>query len=211
MFTNVVVASSGSTISVRWNWNYTPESTVLPSCSLFYCALPENQLLDLGLFLENEILEHFEKKVLGFDSTDARRAMELYNVAHSETSRLITCDLRDGDSIVKEISIPVTAKQCDHVFYVCVYDDKKLHSRIVSVASGTSVDFEIKQASFFHPYHTLIIKAVDSRKKVIVTKQGGKYAYSVLPAGQTEFYYDKQMDIESIDVQYLSMLFVPNE
>ena len=81
----------------------------------------------------------------------------------------------------------------------------------VAVASGTSVDFEIKQASFFHPYHTLIIKAADSRKKVIVTKQGGKYAYSVLPAGQTEFYFDKQMDIQSIDVQYLSMLFVPNE
>ena len=206
MFNNMIVNSADATISTRWTWNYTPGSGILPHCSFFSCALKADIFLNKSLFLEKEILDYFEKEVLKLTDGDRESALKLYNMRNSDTSRFIECDLHDGDSITKEINISIADKNYEQIYYVCVFDDKKYVARVISTINNATVEVKKTPASFFHKFHTVEIVNSDSRRKVVETKCQGGYAYSVLPQGYDKFYFNKDVDLESIKIKYLSML-----
>lgn len=205
MFNNVNVGSADATISTKWTWNYIPGNP-LPKCSYFSCCLKEDVFLNKSLFLEKEILDYFEKEVLKVIGSDREAALKMYNMKNPETSRLIECELRDGDSITKEISIGIESGKHDRVYYICVFDGRKYEARIVSTSSHATVEIKKTPASFFHKYNTIEIVNPDSRRKVLECKCGNAYSYSVLPQGYNKFYFSPDTNLDSVQIKYLSML-----
>ena len=211
MFNNVIVSTANATLSTRWTWEYNPTSGVLPHCSFFCCAVKEDIFLNESLFMEKEILDYFEKEILRITSDTHEAALRMYNAQNSETSRLIECELRHGDSITKEINITIPEKDRGQIYYVCVFDDEKYIPRVISAVNNDVVNVKKTPAGMFRKYHTIELIEPDRRRKVVETKCGKAYAYSVLPQGYDTFYYERDVNLDNIKIKYLSMLIGGND
>lgn len=205
MFNNVIVSASGATITTKWTWNYTRGGPI-PHCKYFYCSVKGDVLLDKSLFLEREVLEYFESQILNISEKTRFNDLETYYITHRDKSHLIECELKHGDSISKEMTINVDNTKEDQVFYICIYDDHHFTAKVIFACGNNKIEVKKTPAGFLRPYHTIEILNPDERRKVLRTKQNGTYIYSVLPRGYSQFYFEKDVDIKTIDIQYLSTL-----
>ncbi|MBR2907052.1 MAG: hypothetical protein IKJ04_03800 [Clostridia bacterium] len=209
MFSNVNINSADATISTHWRWNYV-RGGVVPRCTYFCCDMPEDVFLKRSLFLENEILACFEEDILRIDGEDSRDdAFRLYNSTHSDSSRLIECQLESGDPIEKDINIAVEPNKKSRIFYVCVYDGHQHKAKVIAPSNHDVLEVKKTKPGFMRPYQMIELPNADGRKKVLKCQYKGFTTYSVLPERCDKYYFDREKDIENIQIQYLSILTNP--
>lgn len=206
MFSNVAINVRNNKIAVRWSWNYSSSDAEAPKCKLFYCSIHEDKLLERSLFLEREIRDHFENNIIGISRTTHDRAMQDYAIQNSSVASILAYKLGNGDSLEKEVEIILGEADKNKIYYVCVFDGKKYVAMVVPAEGDRTIEVEKIPPKLFKSYYTIKIGDAGDRRKVLVTGRAGAYSYSVLPKGYTELYYDKNVDIDSIQIKYLSAL-----
>ncbi len=206
MFSNVAINVRNNAISVRWRWNYNSSESDPPKCKLFYCSIGEDKLLDNSLFLEREIRDHFENNIIGMFRNSHDRAMQDYAIQNSGVATILAYKLGNGDSLEKEVEIKLKDSDKSKIYYVCVFDGEKYVATVVPAEGDHTIEMEKIAPKLFKPYYTIKINEETSRRMVLVSGRAGAYSYSVLPKGYTEFYFDKNIDIDAIQIKYLSAL-----
>ena len=210
MFKNVQIRfSTDTSLQLCWDWE-NDDPCQLPKCNVFYCGVPEDRLLEKGLYLENEILNYFNDHVVRITGPDAREEMAAYNQRNVGTSRLN--NFQQGNHFQENRQLAIPAGTESYIFLVCIYDDNEMIFRTVAAGSNRDIPFEVEQASVFkklfkgNQRKAINLKCSDSRKKVVSYGSGDRTIYSVLPENHTTLYFDEGTDLSSISIRYLSSL-----
>ena len=213
MFKNVQIRfSTDTSLQLCWDWDGDGQSGV-PACSVFYCGVPENRLLDEGLFLEGEILSYFNENVVKIFSPNVREEMAAYHQRNIHTSRLNNFRQENHFQENRQLAIPEGTES--HIFLVCIFDDNETVFRVVAAGSGRDIEFKEEKANVMKKVTGLFGKksrkaitllCQDSRKKVVSYGVGEKAIHSVLPEEHTTLYFSEDTDLSSIRIRYLSSL-----
>lgn len=197
-------------LRISWEWVDNKDGS-LPSCNIFYCSLPENQLLEKGLFLENEILAHFNENVVGIYAPDVRDQIEVYCQRNPTKCVRNRFQRQNSYKEVKQLSVP--SDPPNGIILLCIYDEYEIQYRVVAGSNGGAIPFEIIKVNPLKKLFGgkdnrkgIILSRNDNRKKVIKYRSGGNMIYSVLPEGYTEYYFDESVDLSRIKIYYLSSL-----
>ena len=211
MFRNVN-AEFGTDLSImmRWEW-LDNEDGSLPSCHVFCCSVPENRLLEKGMFLESEILKYFKENVVNYDAEDLKAEFEAYQ--KREPSACVFNYIQRGNNDKENRMLKIPDKTQNHIFLVCVFDGKDKTCKILSCEREKEIEFEIVKPSFLSKIlskggrrQTVKLKSSDQRKKVVVYKNGGSVFYAVLPENSDEYYFDENVNLAGMKIYYLSSL-----
>lgn len=210
MFKNVQIRFATETaLQLSWDWEYDDPAEV-PKCSVFYCGVPENRLLEKGLFLENEIMAYFNEQVVKIFASNAREEMAAYNLRNTGTSRLNK--FQQGNHFQENKQLPIPSGTENNIFLVCIFDDNDMVFRVIAGGSQREIGFDLEKKGFFQKLmgsgnrQTVVLRCNDTRQKVIATRKGKRMLYSVLPEGQTKLYFDENVDLTNIKIYYLSSL-----
>lgn len=210
MFKNVKLEfGSEFSLLARWEWVDNKDGSV-PGCQVFYCSLPENKLLERGLFLEDEILNYFNETVLKIYSPDVRQEIESYWERNKGTCRLNQFQRDNFD--IETRQLPISPGTQDHIFLVCIYDATQIIFRIIAGSCGKQIPFtEIKPGFLQKMFgagtrRAIQLQVSDNRKKVVEIRSGRTVTYSVLPEGYHEYYFDDTVNLAGIKIYYLSSL-----
>lgn len=211
MFRNVNIEfGSEHSLLIRWEW-IEDQKGVTPDCHVFYCSIPENKLLDKGLFLDNEILSYFNSQVVKIYDTDINNEFVSYCQKYPESGRLL--HFQRGISDIENRQLPISKDAQNHIFLVCVYDNNECIMRIISCEKEKVIPFkEIKQ-SFFktlvggsNQRKAIKLLCDDQRKKVIIYRAGRNTIFTVLPEFTHEYYFDNNVNLQTLKIYYLSSI-----
>lgn len=212
MFKNVSVEFGTSTsLLVRWEWVDNKDGTT-PSCRIFYCGVPENKLLEKGLFLQSEIATYFNDEIVKIYSPNVRQEIEAYTSRNAAGSRLNSFKREKSDRDNRQLPLPDGTK--NHIFLVCVYDDNEFVYRIISSGSKTAIPFTVVKPGFMQKLmgrnndgrQVIRLQESSSRKMVVEYRGEKSMVYSVLPDGHDEYYFDRDIDLSKINIYHLSSL-----
>ncbi len=219
MFENLGITASHSDnnlrIHIQWRW-IESNNEIRPSCSVFCCPIPEQQLLNQMIFRQEDIINYINSHIVDTSSSKDRikNIEEFYR--HS-TERNMNCSLHQytlmGD-IVKHIDLQYSKSDADKVFFICVYGERSFITRVVSVVPVDSgIAYELKQNNSLKSKilrrNTLSInfENTSNRRMVIVTKYNGEDVYSIVPFGENRYYFPTEVKKEDIiSAQYMSSL-----
>ncbi len=204
------------TIYVNWSWVIDPTSNTMPSCKLFCCGIPQDELINNFLFREQEILDWFERRVVNFNSPDRENLFRLYYQKPSNFGKcyLNTVAFHSGDAINRQQPLRFSYEAKNMIFLVCVFDENRYETRIVAVNSLNDFKFEItrnkKLFGLFGENNTeLKLLEGDERQKVLIVEDGGQTTYSLIPKGCSKYYLSEQLanvNPSKIKIKYLSDL-----
>lgn len=212
MFSNVSVEfGSATSLLIRWEWIDNKDRSC-PSCRVFYCGIPENKLLEKGLFLQNEIANYFNDNVINIYSPNVRQEIESFNGRNTATSRLNNFQRERSDRENRQLPLPDGTQ--NHIFLVCVYDDNEFVYRIISSGGKTEIPFTVVKPGFFKKLmkgsssgrQAIQLTQNTSRKKVVEYQGDKSVVYSVLPDGHDQYYFDESVDLSKIKIYHLSSL-----
>ena len=211
MFRNVN-AEFGTDLSImmRWEW-LDNEDGSLPGCNVFCCSVPENKLLEKGMFLESEILAYFKENVVNFEADDLMGEFDAYRKREPEACQLNFYQRGNNDKENRMLRIPPNTQ--NHIFLVCVFDGRDKACKILSCEREKEIEFEIVKPSFINKIlgkggkrKAVKVKSLDQRKKVIVYKNSGSVLYAMLPENTDEYYFDESVNLDGVKIYYLSSL-----
>lgn len=210
MFKNVRIGFATETaLQLCWDWESDSAADV-PRCSVFYCGVPEDRLLERGLFLESEILAYFNENVVKIFAPNSREEMAAYNLRNISSSRLNKFQQGNHFQENKQLTIPAGTE--NNIFLVCIFDDNEMVFRVIAGGSQREIGFDLEKKSFFKKLmgggnrQTVTLRCDDTRKKVVARKVGKRMLYSVLPEDHTKLYFSEDVDLDSIKIYYLSSL-----
>ena len=132
-----ITYNSASQLHITWEWRDNQDPSIIPSCQIFCCGVPEDTLLEEGLFLENEILEYFNDKVLGNESLDMRQRIDSYTNRHSNVSRKREYQRQSNQREAVDFKLYDGAE--NHILLVYIYDDNEIFSRIIANGKGQEI------------------------------------------------------------------------
>lgn len=214
MFKNVRIKFSTDTaLQICWDWECDDPMQV-PKCNVFYCGVPENQLLEKGLYMENEILNYFNDNVVRISGADARHEMELYSQSHSANCRLNNFQQLSHFQENKQLAIPPGTENC--IFLVSIYDDNEMTFRVVAAGSNQDIPFTVEQPGMFRRLlggsqrQIVHLQCDNNRKKAVFYGSGERAVYAVLPEGYTTLYFGEDAELNNISIRYLSSLIGKN-
>ena len=214
MFKNVRIRFSTDTaLQLCWDWE-SDDPCQIPRCNVFYCGVPENQLLEKGLYMENEILNYFNDNVVRITGSSVRQELERYSQSHTANSRLNNFQQLSHFQENKQLSIPSGTENC--IFLVCIYDDNEMMFRAVAAGSGQTVPFTVEQPGMLKKLfggsqrQIVHLQCADNRKKAVFYGSGERAIYAVLPEDHTTLYFSEDADLSNISIRYLSSLIGKN-
>lgn len=214
MLKNVNISfSTDTSLQLRWDWE-SDDPCQVPKCNVFYCGVPENQLLEKGLYMENEILNYFNDNVVRITGANVREEMARYCQNHTANSRLNNFQQMSHFQENKQLSIPPGTENC--IFLVCIYDDNEMFFRAVAAGSSKTVPFTVEQPGMFKKLfggsqrQVVRLQCDDNRKKVVSYGSGDRAIYAVLPEDHTTLYFSEDADLSNITIRYLSSLIGKN-
>lgn len=210
MFRNVSVEYSAGSLRLRWDWESNRDLTN-PSCKVFLLALPEDRLLEKGLFLESEILAYVDENLLPLYRPNVRQELESYFARHNGSSRLSIVRCEGSDRLNRQFQIPDGVE--NPVILICVYDESEIIFRIAAGGGTQSIPFDpVKKGGLAALFggkkgrQGITLRCADRRKKVAVYGAGKNRLYSVLPEGDSVYYFDESVNLSSLRILYLSSL-----
>jgi len=211
----IVPCSDGGQFKIDVSWNWTPVDQNLPRCSVFICVIPERTLLQNMIFTKSELIEWFNGNVVDVKSIGTHGQNIRQYVQRPQQNRE-ECSLNEHQMMRNGPALYTTthtygSNYTDKLFFVCVYDDTDFRIDVVSLSSGSNLQYTIEErrTRLLGPKRS-VIKFEDGvgRQRVLVTRyQDGSDVYSVLPNDTDEYYLDQEFDKSGIKrVTYLSSL-----
>lgn len=214
MFKNVKIRfDTNTSLQLCWDWEC-DDPCKLPQCNVFYCGVPENRLLEKGLYMESEILNYFNDNVVRIAGADARTNMETFSQTNTATCRLNNFQQMSHFQENKQLTIPPGTENC--IFLVCIYDDNEMVFRTVAAGSNEPIPFTVEQTGMLKKLfkgtqrQVVHLRCDDSRKKAVFYGSGARAVYAVLPEDHTTLYFGEDVDLNTISIRYLSSLIGKN-
>ncbi len=222
MFENLRIvctpSESNIAVNVMWEWKFDGTGP-LPSCNVFCCTIPENQLLQDAIFSQDEIVTWMTRTMLDILTPQTRASnIEAFhmNPANKERCQFNTYQLTSGGSTHDSKVLHFPVSDMNKVFIVCVYDnDGNFDYSVFAPDIGGKISYtcEEPRGGFMKLFggkskggRKLIFSDSGNKRRVMVTSYNGADVYTVIPNG-TSYNIDSDFDINSIkDVVYLSTL-----
>lgn len=211
MFRNVSIEyGTDRSLLIRWEWLDNKDGSS-PDCRVFYCSIPENKILDKGMFLENEILAYFNSNVVPVFGQARFKKFEEYAQKYPDSGKLIS--FKRGISDIENRQLPISSDAQNHIFLVCVYDNNEVVFRIISCEREQNIPFREIKPSLLQKLigrnnsrHAVEILCDDHRKKVIVYRKNKNMIYTVLPENSNVYYFDSNINLAGVRICFLSSL-----
>lgn len=214
MFKNVRIRfATNTSLQLCWDWEC-DDPCQLPKCNVFYCGIPENRLLEKGLYMESEILNYFNDHVFRITGPDVRATMETFSQTNTAICRLNNFQQLSHFQENKQLSIPPGTENC--IFLVCIYDDNEMIFRVVAAGSNEPIAFTVEQAGMLkklfkgNQRQVVRLQCNDNRKKAVFYGSGDRAIYAVLPEDHTTLYFSEDADLSNLSIRYLSSLIGKN-
>ncbi len=203
-------------VNVAWEWAY--EEGPLPSCNLFCCTVPENQLLQDSLFSQEEIINWINANMIDVLTPETRISnIEAFHMNPVNKSRCQynSYSLAAGGRIYENRLLTFPVSDLNKVFLVCLMDaEGTFEYNVFAPDLGKKINFTVEDV--YRSMLDKLFKRASARKlifddegykrRVMVTEFAGDKVYTVLPDG-TEYIVDERFNPEEIkDVVYLSTL-----
>jgi len=179
-------AQGEAVFNLKWEWVLN-DSGILPSLSVLYRTIPEDEILENSLFDKDSVVLYMSKEISrnGIDNC----------IKNTARYKIKNYSLSPNGAIFFEKDLEIAEFDC--IYFFCMLDaSRNIFDRWVRKTVGSGkVDFEIKSPLFQlgrNRQRTISIKE-ESRRIILRTGSGGNFSYSLLPFGHQKYYIAQNM------------------
>ena len=203
-------------IHLQWRWIEGNGETP-PSCSVFCCPVPEQVFLNQMLFRQEDIINYINRELVDVSSpaTRVQNIEEFYRHSAEQNIKSSLYQYSLMGDIVKHVDLPYPKSDSNKVFFLCVFGERSFVTKVISAAPlDSGIRYDIKQKTGFmnklfgnkNPY-SIEFESVSPRRMVVVTRYGNEEIYSIVPFGESKYYFSPEVRGEDIStVRYMSSL-----